>query len=273
MKCLVCDSDSNYYFSKSYTDSPFRELMSDIGEIDYYKCVRCGFVLSQTHRELDKFRWESLNNNFHHHIENLDNKKIINQPPYAEQAMMLVLLGKNKIINTASMIDYAGGYGSLSNIMEKYHSIFLPIYDPFVQCSTSDRYVKRENLIGYKTVINSAMFEHILNRNDLEEVNSIVEENGALILHTVICENIPKDPNWFYLIPPVHTAFHTNKSMEILMSQWGYHSSIYCPPSKCWVLLKEKSTSAEKLCNAINKELRNKWFYFKHGFVDYWKGF
>lgn len=273
MKCLICHSPSRFYFSKTYTKH-FSELMADIGEVQYWKCENCGFVLSKTHAELSKKAWQKLNNDFHHHIENLSNSKIINQPPYAEQAMMLAMLSGNGVIGTATMLDYAGGYGTLGKLLKKYHGIDLPIHDPFVTASDSKNYVQKENLTTYQTVVNSAMFEHVLTRADLDQVNQLVDDGGALVLHTVICENIPQDPDWFYLVPPVHTAFHTNKSMGILMQQWGYASSIYCPPSKCWVLLKNKN--AEQIrhqCDSLNLELQSEWFHFKVGFVDYWKGF
>lgn len=50
MKCLICNSVSNYYFSKTYSESPIDEFMKKIGQVDYYKCECCGFVLSKTHR-------------------------------------------------------------------------------------------------------------------------------------------------------------------------------------------------------------------------------
>lgn len=273
MKCLICSSPSTFYFSKTY-DKHFSDLMADVGEVNYWKCQDCGFVLSKTHAELDQPAWQKLNNDFHHHIENLTNSKIINQPPYAEQAMMLAMLSVNGVISTTSMLDYAGGYGTLGKLLEKYHRIRLPVYDPFVTADAEQNYIVKENLATYQTVINSAMFEHVLTREDLDQVNRLVDDDGALVLHTVICENIPKDPNWFYLTPPVHTAFHTNKSMGILMQQWGYSSSIYCPPSKCWVLLRNKSPEqTRRQCDSLNQELQSEWFHFKEGFLDYWKGF
>jgi hypothetical protein len=273
MNCIICHSDSQYYFSKTYSESPFDDMMREIGEIDYYKCSRCGFVLSKTHSELDESKWENLNRLFHHYMENPKNERKGNQPPYAEQAMMICLLGKNGIINTHSMVDYAAGYGTLSNILSKYYGLDLPIFDPYIQTDNSNKYVHESALKPYKTVINSAMFEHVLRREDLDRLNNLVDNDGCLILHTVICENVPNDPNWFYLRPPVHTAFHTNKSMEILMGQWGYYSSIYCPQSKCWVLLREHVENVEKKITTLNQELQTDWFHCKNGFMDYWKGF
>lgn len=273
MKCIICGGASSYFFSKQYQEAPYDAFMRDIGPVEYYKCAKCGFVLSQTHGELSRDAWSKLNEQFHRHLENESGTASINQPPYAEQAMMLAVLGRNGIIDTSSMLDFAAGYGTLSRMLEKYFAIDLPIHDPYVQADGSARYVDKSKLGQYKTVINSAMFEHVLQRSDLDCVNDLVSDDGALIIHTVVCENIPQDPNWFYLRPPVHTAFHTNKSMSILMAQWGYKSSLYCPQSKCWTLLRENVNSVDERISMINRELQNTWIIAKEGFVDYWKGF
>src|SRR5262249_1703910 len=154
-----------------------------------------------------------------------------NQPPYAEQALMLLLLGKKKIIDLEDMLDYAAGYGKLSRILDTYFQIQLPVFDSYIHDGDPKRYVAKEDLRKYMTVINSAMFEHVIKREDLDQVNDLVDSGGSLIVHTVICERVPCDPNWFYLRPPVHTAFHTNRSMRFLMDQWGYRASVYCPKS------------------------------------------
>ncbi len=272
MKCIVCESECAYFFSKTYSEHPFDEFMREIGKVDYYKCKCCGFVLSKTHSELNEEKWSNLNRLFHHYLENPDNKTKINQPPYAEQAMMLSLLGRNGLISIDSMLDYAAGYGTLSNLLAKHLGINLPLFDPYIQAAHSDRYINAAALKKYKTVINSAMFEHVLNREDLDSVNDLVAQDGCLVVHTRVCGNVPNDPDWFYLRPPVHTAFHTNKSMEILMEQWGYQSSIYCPQSRCWVLLRTAIESVEVQVASLNQELQSNWFFCKVGFVDYWKG-
>jgi hypothetical protein len=273
MKCAICNSDSRYYFSKKYTETPYSEFMKEIGEVNYYKCTNCGFVLSKTHRDLNKNQWNNLNILVHNYIENTKDQDLGNQPPYIEQAMMLRILSNNNIINSNDMLDYASGYGTLSKLLLKYFNIEILLFDPYINDLQTNRYVVKPNLDKYSTVINSAMFEHILNREDLDNVNNCVDKDGCLIVHTVVCENIPNDTNWFYLRPPVHTAFHTNKSMEILMSQWGYHSSIYCPQSKSWVLLKNELNNISFLIESINQELQTDYLYYKNGFVDYWKGF
>ena len=178
MKCIICGSDSKYYFSKTYMETPFDEFMRDIGEVHYYKCVRCGFVLSRTHSELNETEWKNLNLRFHHFIEDPTREKKGNQPPYAEQAIMLRMCQRNGIIDTSSMIDYAAGYGTLSALLGKYYDIELPIFDRYVQTGKSIKYISAPNLKSYKTVINSAMFEHVLKREDLDQVNALVDRDG-----------------------------------------------------------------------------------------------
>ena len=144
-------------------------------------------------------------------------------------------------------------------------------YAPYVLSILKEIYVKEQDLISYKVVFNSAMFEPVLCREGLERVNRLVSDDGVLIIHTVVCEAIPKDPNWFYLTPPVHTAFHTNKSMGILMEQWGYKSSIYAPKGKSWFLLRDDISVVNQKVDAINCRLKTNWFLSKKGFLDYWK--
>ena len=61
MKCIICDSKVEYFFSKIYDKYPFKEMMKHIGEVDYYKCSNCGFTISKTHQELDNKKFEKLN--------------------------------------------------------------------------------------------------------------------------------------------------------------------------------------------------------------------
>jgi len=271
MSCIVCDAKMEYFFSKSYADSVYHELMEGFGDIVYYKCSHCGLTLSKTHADLSAEEWKKINYDFHHFHEN--NITNINQPPYIHQAAMLKVLSENHIINMKDSLDYAGGYGTLSKILKKYYHMNVPVYDPYVQDEGFVDYVDERSLSTYKTVLNSALFEHLLDRSSFDAINSLVKNDGAMVVHTVICENIPKDPDWFYLDPPVHTTFHTNKSMEILMRDWGYQACIYCLSAKSWVLLKRPVDGIEGKIKHINQELQTEYLIYKKGFVDYWKGF
>jgi len=66
MNCLICNSQTEYYFSKMYSEPPCEEFMREIGEVNYYKCKCCGFVISKTHTELPSDVWNKLNHDWHH---------------------------------------------------------------------------------------------------------------------------------------------------------------------------------------------------------------
>ena len=171
ISCLICNSKMEYYFSKTYVEKPYSDFMQEIGKVDYYKCQNCGFVISKTHVEMENQQWEKINS-IHHYWEkekrnNLESGKNepTHQPPYLQQASMINLLQYNGILSKENLLDFAGGYGTLQNILEKYYNIDSLIYDPFVNLS-GKKYVKTDELGKYKTVLNSAMFEHIRSRKD-----------------------------------------------------------------------------------------------------------
>lgn len=268
MKCIICNEKMNYFFSKKYTEEPFSSWLKD--KIDFYRCINCGFVHSHTHQQMPSLEWQLLNHNFHKLIEedkNLDTWG--NQPPYYAQGITISILNKFGLIDASSSVDYAAGKGRLGTILSDLFSLQLKSYDPFFGDATS---VLQENE-KYHFVINSAMFEHVLSRQDLEKLYEILSKSGSLMIHTLICENVPPDPDWFYLRPPVHTAFHTNKSMTILMHQWGFQSSVYSPQAKSWILFKDDMVAIENSIDMANQYLGCNWFICRNGFVDYWKGF
>lgn len=274
--CIICDSPTRYYFSKTYPvypGSPFADGLT----VDYSTCSCCGFVLSETHARMPRALWSSLNVSWHHYYEHPAAPKLTNQPPYANQALALAMLGTNGVVDLGDALDYAAGYATMAQFLRKYFGTSINTFDRYVRNpDPAIRYVEEDALGKYKLVINSAMFEHVLDRAALDEVNGLVADDGVLMLHTVICERIPPDPNWFYLTPMVHTAFHTNKSTAILMEQWGYAASIYCPQAKSWFLFKQGSALLDRLeaaVEAINRESQTEFLIYKKGFVDYWKGF
>ena len=274
--CIICGCETHYFFSKEYKGHPYSDFIDKL-DVDYYKCENCGFVISKTHQDMSEEQWSDLNKKWHHYFEQNTKNQISNQPPYADQALALKILEENGVFTFGGTLDYAAGYGTLYKFIKKYFDENILIFDDYVSNSMENLpYVKRSNLKKYDLVINSAMFEHILTRRALDEINERVSDSGILMLHTVICENIPKDPNWFYITPIVHTAFHTNKSMNILMDQWGYESSIYSPSAKSWFLFKKgykNLNEIESICSSINIEIQKEYFLYKKGFLDYWKGF
>ncbi|MBK9364217.1 MAG: class I SAM-dependent methyltransferase [Rubrivivax sp.] len=273
-RCLICAGPTDHYFSKTYAPypgSPFPQPLT----VDYARCVHCGFVVSRTHQQMSGAVWSALNSSWHHHYENHLDQKVSNAPPYAQQALAIAMLHREGLIDAGDALDYAAGYGSLAKCLARYFGLRARLFDRYVHDGGND-YLDEAELGRYALVINSAMFEHVLDRAALDEVNGLVADGGVLMMHTVVCERIPKDPDWFYLAPMVHTAFHTNRSMELLMQQWGYAASLYAPAAKSWFLFKRGHPALPRLEGAvrdINHALRAPFFHHKAGFVDYWKGF
>lgn len=274
--CPICESTQEYYFSKTYPTYPGSPFKDD-KTIDYVKCGHCGFVMSRTHAEMGHDEWTALNVSWHHHFEQNIEQRITNQPPYADQSLALWMLEKAGLVDLADCLDYAAGYGTMAKFLRKYFGRDIRIFDKYVVDEQSElTYVDASRLGRYGLVVNSAMFEHVLDREALDEVNRLVADDGVLMLHTVVCETIPRNPDWFYLTPMVHTAFHTNKSMDILMRQWGYSHSLYSPQAKSWFLFKKDHPAIDRLAAVagdINREIQTQYFFHKAGFVDYWKGF
>lgn len=274
--CLICGGDSRYYFSKTYPDFPNFPFQGGL-TVAYHRCEACGFTISRTHQQMPHQEWAALNTAWHTYFEANVADLLTNQPPYADQALAIQMLARNGLIDLSDTLDYAAGMGTLARFAKKYLGIQMQLHDDYVTSGDPGvTYVPSEQLRRHPFVVNSAMFEHILWREDLDRVNACVSETGVLMIHTVIAERVPKDPNWFNLIPMVHTAFQTNRSMSVLMKQWGYAASVYAPTAKAWFLFKENAPAVRDLdgaIQAINAEIQQEYFYTKPGFVDYWKGF
>lgn len=269
---MICDGSTEFFFLKKGFKAPYNSFTKDIGDVEYHKCCNCGFTFAKSLYELDPSSWERINSEFHNFIESHDNL-LTNQPPYLEQAQLINVLHTNNLLELDSALDFGSGFGTLGRILNKYFNQTLCLYDPYMRLPELEKfYVSSPSSGQFDLVICSALFEHLFTRASFDQINDLVSRSGCLMIHTVICENIPKDPDWFYLEVPVHCSFHTNKSMSVLMEDWGYKSSVYCPNAKSWILFKDDSNVKEKVTE-INNLLQTNYLVYKKGFVDYWKGF
>ena len=50
-KCLICDSDTEYFFSKTFTDY-------NLDKSDYLKCKNCGFVFNDQIINMSEDEWK-----------------------------------------------------------------------------------------------------------------------------------------------------------------------------------------------------------------------
>lgn len=264
MKCFVCLGSMNYYFTKQFSDF-------NLSNVDYWRCSDCGFVCSKTHLAMSSTEWSRLNQEYHSQYQgkdlNPDDKNWGER--LIHQADALSLLNKYRVLSSHNpWLDFGCGDGKLSNILMKRYSLTLLNFDRYMNnCD----YLNEDDLknTSYDLVVNTSVFEHVLNLEPIIEMSELVSENGAFAIHTLVREDIPNDPDWFYLLP-VHTAFFTNRSMKFLFEKLGYYSSIYFVEARMWFWLKKKGNDIAELVRIISSK-ENVEIVYSDSFVDYWK--
>jgi hypothetical protein len=262
MNCIICSNRMAYLFTKRFD-------VYDLGDVEYVRCIDCGFTASATHFNMTDQAWERLNLAFHNDSEVREDNPYNRNQRYFNQALMLHLLLRHDIVDSGRWLDWGSGSGALSAQLQRNFAIELRNFDRFMQPAlfslTQSQMVERD----YSLVTSTAVFEHVRSRATLDEIESFVTRNGCLAVHTLVRGDIPADPNWMYLLP-VHCAFHTNRSMDLLMRQWGYTCSLYNEHAKLWVLFRSDPQQVAARVAALNGFLGWEYLHFKRGFMDYW---
>ena len=216
--CIICKSEMSFFFTKTFD-------VFNLEDVDYWKCPECGFCASKTHFEMDEEEWTRLNNDFHAQTHYTDENPYNRNQRYFNQASMLSLMARHGLIEQGRWLDWGCGVGSVASLLKKYFDLRLMTYDkyflPHVNVIDKNDLQSR----SFDLVVNTAVFEHVRDRGTLDEIESYVASAGCFAIHTLVPEHVPKNPDWMYLLP-VHCAFHTNKSMQVLMDHWGYRCSV-----------------------------------------------
>lgn len=267
MRCIICKYGMVYSFSKM-----FKQPMLD--EAAYWKCRNCGFVASKTHFEMSASEWEKINEDFHgsyHGTHACPEDLHWVQRLHTQAAVIADLNGLGLLPVEPGWVDFGCGDGKLSGILSREYGLKLQKFDRYEGNAEylTDSDISRAR---FNFVVTTSVFEHLRKRESLDEINSFVARGGVMGLHTLVAEEIPASPEWFYLLP-VHCAFYTNKSMQLLFEQWGYTASIYHVDSRLWFWFKSGAEKVEKIIAKANATAgREKFrYHFKYGFMDYWK--
>lgn len=253
----------SFYFTK-YFD------VCDLTQVDYWKCPKCGFCASKTHFDMTDNEWEKLNDTFHSENHFAEDNPYNRNQRYFNQSLMLSLMVKQNLIKNDKWIDWGCGIGAVALLLKDYFDLNLLTYDKYFTPQVNSICTDELKTRSFDLVVNTAVFEHVRDRDTLDEIESYVRETGCFAIHTLVPEVVPKDPDWMYLLP-VHCAFHTNKSMEILMNDWNYKCSVYNEHSKMWVLFRENVAAIKSGVDKLNKSLGWEYLHFKEGFMNYWK--
>ncbi len=268
MNCFVCGGEMHPFFEKNFS-------MAKLQKCEYVRCENCGLVVAKTLYEMPHDNWIMLNYECHDKFfkGELDDMKI---DPKARQRIEYQSELFEDMINHGIFkinwrtLDYGAGNGLLSDkINEKLQRNWLKKFEAYVTSEGKD-YLSPEEVLpaSFDFVVTTAVFEHLLgNKGDVEKIIDLLNSNGVMALHTLICEEVPQDPNWFYLLP-IHCTFWTNKAMSIIYEKNNFIGCAYNREAQMWLMFRRAEDFLR--LESCQKKLRGNWT-LSEKFVDYWK--
>ena len=253
-----------------YFEKDFRGL-SGLGVVNYNRCTNCGFVQSRTHTEMTALEWAALNYRCHADYQGQDTPperdprwldRIQNEADSVHGLWQARLLPRE-----LPWVDFGCGDGKLA---DRLCQRGVPVLK-FDRYMPGPGYLTEKQLAAtrYGVVLNTAVFEHLRTRSEIDEIVGLLCPRGVLALHVLVCEEIPADPNWFYLLA-AHCSFFTNRSMQILFDEWGFSSTLYHVESRLWFWFREEPDALKQFLKSPERFVRGEVVY-KRGFAGYWK--
>lgn len=266
MKCWVCQGTMAPCFTKDF------QGQCGLSRVDYWKCDNCGFTAAKTLLDMTPKEWDELNVRY---FSDFFGGEYLTDDPrrlprlHAQAAAIANLAEAGLLPRELPWVDYGCGDGKLPDLLQESG---LPVlkYDRYV-AGSGKGYLTDEDLFAanYGLVINTAVFEHVRSITGLDRIAGLVDDAGVLALHVLVPESIPQDPTWFFLLP-VHCAFYTNRSMQILFERWKFEASIYHLESRMWFCFRRDAGAARQFVRRMESGAPGQ-YYFKKGFMDYWK--
>lgn len=64
-------------------------------------------------------------------------------------------------------------------------------------------------------VLSCSVFEHLIGIDAVDKLLSLANMSGTVAVHTLVCEEVPDDSEWYYLLLG-HCTMWTNKAREKL---------------------------------------------------------
>lgn len=255
----------------AFMDKHFEQL--GLGDVAYNRCPNCGFVCSRTHYEMTDAQWEDLNNRWVSQYQGTEENP--EDPRWLErmevQSQITNDMAKLGLLPKGRWLDYGAGDGKLVAKLAKEHGLTAEKYEH--SSNPAKGYLRAEDLKpkAFDVVMHTAVIEHLRFRSQLDGIFDLVKDDGVMMLHTLVPENIPQNPDWFYLLS-VHCSFFTNKAMQLLFEQNGYQCSIYNVASRMWVWFKQPIETIRPIIEKANARGDEKLHYIlADRFVDYWK--
>src|ERR1017187_4062703 len=149
MKCIICDSAMESFFTKRFN-------AFGIGNGEYWRCPACTLVLSKTHQEMSLATWEKVNHDWHVSYQGSESNpgdprwrsRLRSQAKVLRDALDIGLLDGH-----GPWLDFGCGDGKLTNLMRTDYGVELLKYERYVP-QASD-YLEDNQLIsgGFSCVI------------------------------------------------------------------------------------------------------------------------
>ncbi len=261
MKCFVCGGEMEFFLNKDFN-------LENLSRGEYFRCPKCGLVISKTLYEMAPENWRALNLECHESYQGTENCSA--DPRWLErlqnQAEMLAELFRRGIFGGRSL-DYGCGDGKLAALVEKLLGRSeISNYDEFMARAG---YLTAAEISARKfdLVITCSVFEHLLGERDFDKIFDLLTPAGTFALHTLIAEEIPRDASWFYFLPP-HCTFLTNRAMAILFERYKFKGCAYNVGARMWLFFRDEEKF--RRLEEILPQLSGAWSLDKK-FVDYWK--
>lgn len=121
---------------------------------------------------------------------------------------------------------------------------------------------------SFDVVTSSSVFEHLAGRGQVDKVLRLLKDDGTFCVQTLICENVPEDPEWFYF-RPVHCTIWTNQAMDYFFEQYGFIGCAYNLRAQMWLMFRSIEVF-ERARKAYSMD--KKVWTFSDRFIDYYKG-
>ena len=260
MNCFVCGGEMHPFMEKSFG-------MKNLDVCEYVRCAKCGLVIAKTIYDMPRSQWEALNHECHAAYQNTNSLDV--DPRWlsrlkAQAQVISELINIGVLDKNSNAVDYGAGDGKLSAFVAK--NGWLKKFDAYM-ARPNENYLSAEDLkpASFDFVITCSVFEHLLGGGDVEKIFALLKPDGIAAIHTLICEEVPRDPNWFYLLP-VHATFWTNSAMQKIFKQYEFNSCAYHVESRLWFMFRDKG----KFLRTCAETSSSTWI-FANDFVDYWK--
>lgn len=259
---------------------PYFEKNSAVGmTFQFLRCPSCGMVINQTIYDMTEAEWEKLNS-IHKDYQGTDSNPV--DPDWIDrlhrQAELLARMYQaGGIFHRGDrIVDWGCGDGKLSQYFEESIRAEEPAhmkilkYDKYMRVPDSTDYLQDGEMTpgSFDAVISCSVLEHLRGKKQVETIFDLAKNDGTVVVHTLICEEVPKDPDWFYIDFPAHCTIWTNEAMSQLYREYGFIGCAYHVEARMWFFFRshEKFERLKTASGAISGT-----WAFSDSFVDYWK--